>query len=175
VLKPVPIPDRHSLDAATGWLMLDNTREARLEFQQISPRYQNHPEVLDIEWRLLSQERRWEESLRVAELELAITPESAGAWIHRSYSLHELKRTAEALGQLSPAAEKFPDEPTIPYNLACYACQLGDLPNARLFLQQSLEIEPDTRSKMGRLQIALEDTDLRPLWKEIQDRLSGSC
>ena len=48
-------------------------------------------------------------------------PDEPVGWIHRSYVLHEQKRTREAWDLLLPAAKKFPEDFTIPYNLACYA------------------------------------------------------
>jgi hypothetical protein len=43
-------------------------------------------------------------------------------------------RTAEAQQKLRPAAEKFPDDWRIQYNMACYACQLGEIEEVRAFL-----------------------------------------
>ena len=70
----------------------------------------------------------------------------------------------KAWDALLPAAEKFPKEPVIPYNLACYACQLQKLEDARSWLKRAIEIGGKERMK----EMALEDPDLQPLWKEIQ-------
>jgi hypothetical protein len=59
---------------------------------------------------------------------------------HRSFALHELKRTAEAEVLLLPALERFTDEPTIPYNLACYACVLSRVEEARRLLERAIEV-----------------------------------
>jgi len=72
--------------------------------------------------------RDW--SGRILEREIAETivnaaPERPEGWIHRSFALHELNRTLEALNQLLPVAEEFPDQWTIYYNLACYCSQFG--------------------------------------------------
>ena len=48
-------------------------------------------------------------------------------------------RTKEAWDTLFPAAEKFGSNPTIPYNLACYAAQLGQLGEAKEWLKQAFE------------------------------------
>ncbi len=60
-----------------------------------------------------------------------MAPDEPPGWIHRSFGLHELGRTSEAEQLLLPAATKFPNEPIIPYNLACYACRLGNIEVAR--------------------------------------------
>ena len=80
--------------------------------------------------------------------------------IPASLALHELKRTQEAFDVLSPVAVKFPTDPTIPYNLACYTCQLGDLVAARDWLAQAFRLGNAMEIK-GR---ATEDPDLAPLW-----------
>ena len=64
---------------------------------------------------------------------------------------------------LLPAAEMFPEEPVIPYNLACYACQLERLEEARVWLRQAMQIG----EKKAIQQMALADEDLKPLWPEV--------
>ncbi len=59
--------------------------------------------------------------------------------------------------------EDFPKEPTLRYNLACYACQLNRLDEARQWLGRAREIgDADEINRM-----ALADEDLKPLWPEI--------
>jgi tetratricopeptide (TPR) repeat protein len=80
-----------------------------------------------------------------------------------AYALHELKRTEEARAVLLPVADKFTDNHTIPYNLACYECQLGNLKEARDWLSKAIDLagKDDVRA------MALEDPDLEPLWAKI--------
>lgn len=151
--------------------MLGNPAEARAEFEQIRPAARAHPEALDFEWRLLAQERRWTEAVELGERLVQANPDDANAWVHRSYALHELRRTREAFDQLLPALRRFPREMIIPYNLACYTCQLGDLSAARDWLERALTLGKSTNRKLLQLQSALEDPDLRPLWSELQARV----
>jgi hypothetical protein len=65
---------------------------------------------------------------------------------------------------LLPAAKKFPREPIIPYNLACYACQMNLMNEARDWLQRALLVGDKDELK----QMALNDADLKPLWSEIR-------
>ncbi|HZO84674.1 MAG TPA: hypothetical protein VFC26_05645, partial [Verrucomicrobiae bacterium] len=59
--------------------------------------------------------------------------------------------------------------PTIPYNLACYACQLGRINDSRQWLKRALSVGgKKIRS------LALEDPDLQPLWDEIKFMESGA-
>jgi len=66
---------------------------------------------------------------------------------------------------LLPAAETFPGEPTIPYNLSCYACQLQRLAEARTWLRRAFQLGDKDKLKA----MALADPDLQPLWEEIRE------
>ncbi len=71
-------------------------------------------------------------------------------------------------GLLQPAAECFPKETTVPYNLACYTCQLGDLPGALQWFARALALGESPVEKVLRLRAALQDADLQPLWPEFR-------
>jgi tetratricopeptide (TPR) repeat protein len=163
-------PDIHYFNAATGWLMLGDVAEARSEFNEIRFAMRSHPQVLDFEWRLLARERRWLAAVEVGERLLSLNPSDASAWIHRSFALHELQRTQEAFDLLLPAVQRFPEEITISYNLACYSSQLGDLPGARRWFIRVLTLDKHPAERLHRLQAALEDTDLQPLWPELRQQ-----
>jgi hypothetical protein len=49
------------------------------------------------------------------------------------------------------------------YNLACYACQLGNLKEARQWLEKAFAIGDSKQLKL----MALDDPDLEPLWREV--------
>ncbi len=161
-------PDPHHVNATIGWLMIGNVAEARVEFEKISAPSRRQPQVLGVEWSLLSQEQRWDEAVVTAEAQLTATPDDPEAWIHRSFALHELRRTREAFASLLPAAARFPKETIIPYNLACYRCQLGDLPEARRWFARALASGKNPAEKRLRLRAALQDADLQPLWPEFR-------
>lgn len=152
-------PETHILNAALGWVELGNAREARAELRSIRADLQGHPSVLLVNWEILACERRWMESVVIAEEVIQKAPDWVEGWIKRSYSLHELKRTREAYDLLLPARQRFPSASIIPYNLACYACQLGNLPEAQIWLGRAIKLA-------GRKEIVsmgLKDPDLEPL------------
>jgi Flp pilus assembly protein TadD len=153
------------VDAAQGWLELGDARAAAAELERVTPGARAHPGVLEARWRLLAHERRWSEALAVAEALLAAAPATPAGWISRSFALHELRRSAEARRLLLPAWKRFPKESVIAYNLACYACQLGDLAEARQWLDAVLRL----RDRDAIRRQALDDPDLRPLWAEIEE------
>jgi tetratricopeptide (TPR) repeat protein len=103
----------------------------------------------------------------VARQVIAVAPDRCSGWINQSYCLHEMKQTAQAMDCLLPLAMKFPKVSTIPYNLACYACQLGRIHEARKWLAKAAKIA----GKDNLLPIALADPDLKPLWPEIEKNL----
>jgi len=163
-MAEVDYPDRHHLSAALGWLELGNAREARAELNRIAPRQLAHPDVLEMRWKICAAEKRWDEALIVARAVIDLAPERPSGWIHQSYSLHELKRTREAWTELLRVAGKFTDVSMIPYNLACYACQLGNLTQAQRWLAAAISIAGKEEIKSA----ALADADLRPIWPEVE-------
>jgi Flp pilus assembly protein TadD len=159
-------PDTHYLSAAMGWLELGSRADAVAELAQISPAQQRHPDVLEARWALLAHESRWDDALVAARELLAEAPARSSAWLHHAYALRRAKNGGlqKAWSALLPAATKFPDEPIICFNLACYACQLGNLDEARGWLKRAIKIGERDKIKL----MALVDEDLEPLWKEIR-------
>ena len=158
--------DIHRLNAALGWLGLNAPADARAELDAIEPAQQSHPAVLETRWLLCAHEENWDDGLLVAGLECQVTPESASGWLHRAYALRRAENGGlePAWNALLPAAEKFPTEPVVPYNLACYACQLNQLTDARQWLENAVSIG----GKEAIQKMALADDDLKPLWEEIK-------
>ena len=157
-------PDLHHVRAAEGWVGLGAMEDAAAELRRLTPAAQGHPEVLELRWNLAVHQGQWEAALDLARLVVMAAPEKPTGWIHQSYALHELQRTDEAWNRLRPLVERFPNDTTIPYNLACYACQLGDLGVAREWLQRAIKL----RGKTEIIAMAIKDTDLKALrpWME---------
>ncbi len=153
-------PDTIYLSAAQGWLELGNCVEACAELERITPLGLKHPDVLEVKWQIAVKQKHWDLALSVAECICERAPQNAFGWIHRSYCLHEMKRTQEAWDTLFPMAAKFPGEWLLCYNLACYACQLGHLEDAREWFTRSIELGDPL--EINRL--ASEDPDLKPLF-----------
>jgi hypothetical protein len=92
-------------------------------------------------------------------------PERVSGWLHQAYALRRVPEgtVRRAWEVLLPAFDRFPEEFLIPYNLACYACQMQDLETARLWLHRATKICGKAKIK----QMALADADLEPLWAEL--------
>jgi tetratricopeptide (TPR) repeat protein len=164
-MTSLEFPDRHHLNAATGWLELGNLPEAREELTKITSARQEHAEVLALRWHLHSLEKDWVAALQISRRHLLIEPESPEAWINQSFALHELQRTDEAFRELRQVVDRFAEVGTIPYNLACYTCRLGLKDEALSWLKHA-------RKLMGRkalIAMASEDPDLEALQDELKD------
>jgi tetratricopeptide (TPR) repeat protein len=159
-------PDRHHLTAAIGWLELGNHCEAGEEIGRISPENWDDPDVLEARWQVCAAGKSWDAAVAAAERLIQVAPDRIAAWLHRAYALRRsskgsLQSAAEAL---RPAYDRFPKAALVPYNLACYAAQLGQLDDALDWLKKAIQRsdKADTLKEM-----AMADEDLRPLRKLI--------
>ena len=168
-LPPLEALDVHLVRAAHGWLELNLPNEAEAELAQLSPAAQAHPLVLQALWQLHAHQHRWALAHTVAELLVQAFPGDVNGWVHRAYAARRKDGGGlqAAWDALRPAVELFPDETIIPYNLACYACQMGNLDAARHWLGRAREISGKQKSREGLKQMALADPDLAPLQEEI--------
>ncbi len=160
-------PDRHHLLAAEGWCELGNPAEAELEWDRLSEKAQAHPAALELRWQILSRLEDWERAVGAAEQLITCAPHVCSGWLHRAYALRRaasggLKRAWDAL---HPAAEQFPEEEVVAYNLACYATQMGRADEGWEWFLRALQISSSTADLR---KMALKDDDLRPLWERIR-------
>jgi predicted Zn-dependent protease len=159
------LSDQRHLDAAEGWLELGDWLEANEELERITPAMRGHPFVLRVRWDIYAKTKKWEMAVEVSRGISVALPENSWGWIHWAYSLHELKRTKEAQGVLLRITDKFPDESTIQYNLACYTCQLGELKESLRWLEKAIDCKGEEDVRLT----ALDDPDLEPLWNQISE------
>ena len=164
-MKTLEPPSSFYLSFAAGWFELGNIPEAREELKRIDAAFALHPSVLRVRWMLDSSEKNWESALKVAQELVKVDPSLPEGWLNKAYASRRVRDggVKVALEALRPALETFPEEPTIPYNLACYACQLQNLDEARKYLKRAFSVG----GKKAMKQMALGDEDLKPLWPEI--------
>jgi tetratricopeptide (TPR) repeat protein len=156
-------PDAFHLQAAQGWLELGDYIEANEELEEITPELRAHPAVLNVRWGVCAAEKKWDAALDIATTIIQLNPEDPLGWVHRSYALHQLKRTAEARDNLLCVVNKFRRDEVIHYNLACYECRLSRLEQAMQWLKLAFLLGGKRRMKRA----ALDDPDLEPLWADI--------
>jgi tetratricopeptide (TPR) repeat protein len=156
--------DRLHLEAAQGWLGLQNWREANEELELIPPLLRAHADVLKVRWDVCAQAKQWERGLEIANTLAAKIPRDSFGSIRAAYALQQLGRTQAAHDLLSAVLEQFPKDQVITYNLACYCCQLGKLKEAMHHLERAIDL--------AGLEIkhhALDDPTLKPLWANIRE------
>ncbi len=160
-------PDSHHYRAAEGWLELGLPEEALTEWNHLTAAARRIPLALDLRWRISAELRDWENGVELGEQLIALAPESAGGWLRLSFALRRsaaggLQRAWDAL---RPAADQFPEEETIAFNLACYATQLGRLDEGWEWFLRALVI---TSNSAALRRLGLNDPDMEPLWARIR-------
>ena len=155
--------ERFHVNAAEGWLMLGNPIEAHEELEKLAPESNQHPAVLAIRWQVYAAARWWEAAYVVSKALCELAPDSAEAWICQANTLRNYKGIVDAWSVLLSVVNKFPKDPIIRYNLACYASQMNLLEEACGWLVQAFELEESVQLKLA----ALYDPDLQPLWEKI--------
>lgn len=155
--------EKHHLRAAEGWLELGLAEEAAAELAHIAPAHRDDRQVLALRMSLHYHAGEWADCLAAAQTLASAAPASPWAFVNGSIALYRLGRTREAWEFLHPVLEKFPENWTVPYNLACYAAQLGHRDDA-LRMYDLARKRTDARQLK---QIALDDPDLQPIWDAI--------
>lgn len=164
-MTPLQHPDDLLLHAAQGWLHLGDHLEADKVLDEITPEMRAHPVVLAVRCKVYAQAKQWDYVATVAETLVKMWPDEPQIWTQRSFALHQLGRTQEALDQLLPVAEKFRNVWTIPYSLSCYCAQLGHLKECLTWFKKAMAIDEHSVKRR-----AIDDPDLKPLW----DSMSGT-
>ena len=164
-MQRIEPPESHYVNAAQGWLELGLPGEANAELDLLPDRLQVHPDVLEVRWAIVATQQRWDAALEVATELVQTAPSRPTGWLHRAYALRRAPQGGlkQAWNALLPAADRFPKEALIPYNLSCYACQMRQLDAARVWLKRAFSAGRKEHIK----KMALEDPDLEPLWPEI--------
>ena len=158
------------LRAATGWLELGDHLSAFEELERLPQEKRTHPDVLKIRYEIYAKAGKWESAFELAEGLSRLVPDEVTAFVWRSCAARRMPggSVERALELLSDVANDFPDEPIVPFNLACYNCQLGKLTEARSWLLIAFDVATkQNAAREWKLQ-AIDDTDLEPLWEEIR-------
>lgn len=158
-MTALPSPGALHVQTAQEFLKKGNHAGARQALEQIGPEHLDQPDVLEIRWELAAHEGKWDSALDLATTLCQLAPENEFAWLWQACSLNELDRHQDAFDTLVSALPKFPQNPAIPYNLACCACRLGRLDDAWQWVSKTIEIGGRAEVKL----MALDDPDLAPL------------
>lgn len=156
------ISTRRRLEYASGYLELGLVVQAEAELEAIPAAERMQPEVLRVRSEYHMQRRDWESLILVASVLARVAPDEETGWISWAYALRELNRVQEAQEVLLLAEARHGARcGVLHYNLACYACLLGNPSLALRRLRRALKFGPEWK------QAALGDNDLASLWPEI--------
>jgi tetratricopeptide (TPR) repeat protein len=158
---PLEQPDRQHWQAATGYVELGMFLEADTELDRIDPFNRAAPEVLALRIAIYQGLEKWELMREIAIRLAEFQPDHSQWTISLAYATRRTNSIQAAKEVLLNAEPKFPTEPAIKYNLACYFCQTGEIQNAKNYLKKAFEIDSNWRMA------ALEDEDLKPLWASL--------
>src|SRR2546430_17732915 len=117
------------------------TRESMAELNAIAEEYQDRAEVLQIRLHNLMRHKHWPQALRVSQKLCQIAPDCCTGFLHASFCLHELGKTAQAKKVLLQGPPLLLKEPIYYYNMGCYDARLGNVGDARLHLLTSLAMD----------------------------------
>jgi Tfp pilus assembly protein PilF len=140
-----------------GYLGLGMVAEAAAEFEHLSPIERDATPALALRVAIFQEQQNWT-ALRDASIELVRrVPEQAGGWITWAYAVRRAESILAAEEVLRIAETKHPAEPTIQFNLGCYACLLGDLAEARRRVDRAIALDASFQA------LAATDPDLTAL------------
>lgn len=150
------LPQRRLMHAR-GYLGLGLLADAERELVLAEEGGAGAAAVEEMRLLLLHEKQEWAELRDFTRSIIARGGADAGVWISRAYATRRADSLAAAEAVLLEAENHFPAEPTIQFNLGCYACQRGDLATARKRVERAIALEPRFR------EAAANDPDLAPL------------
>jgi tetratricopeptide (TPR) repeat protein len=145
------------LTAASGFCELGLYQEALEELTGLPDTVKGEVAVLAAWLQIYQSWGKWAEEASVAERLIEKNPEEADWYVALAFATRRGRGLAEAEAVLADAVERFPENATINFNLACYYAQLGELELARLHLGKAIAIDSQFKAA------ALADPDLEPL------------
>lgn len=144
---------------ARGWLMLGRADEAARSLDEVPVAQQHTVATLALRCQVFLDTGECALAAAIARRLAMAEPGEPQHWISLAYAVRRCESVAAARDILLEALPRFPLCATIPYNLACYAAQLGDFAEARKLLDQAIGLDPDFR------EAARTDPDFDPLWR----------
>jgi hypothetical protein len=147
--------------SAEGYLDLGMLVEACEELDGLPFEWTTRIEVIGLRTAIYSEAENWSMMRDLSEVLVKRCPEESAHWIWFAFATRRSRSIMEAQAILVDALKHHDLEPTIHFNLACYACLAGDLPLARERLARACLLEPKKH------EVALKDSDLKPLWAEL--------
>ena len=142
---------------AQGYLALGMVTEAAAELEQLAPADAQRPEAQAVRLAILHEQKKWIEVRDLSREMVHRTPGEPALWVSWAYATRRAESLEAAEKILREAEAQHPAEPTIQFNLGCYACLRGDLVTARAYVDRAIALD----EKFA--QLAATDPDLDQL------------
>ena len=159
---------KRRLSHAHGYLELGMLAEAAAELEHIRGPDAQTREVVAIRLALLHEQKNWPAVRDLAADLVQREAADAGIWITWAYATRRADSLEAAEKILLEAVKLHPAEPTIHFNLGCYACQRGDLLVAQRRVQTAIGLDQkfnalaETDPDLEALRVWQRQTDCQP-------------
>ena len=151
----------NTLQAAVGYLELGMLAEANEEIENLSPDLKTSSPVLGVRLEIYRAAEKWPLMEVVARELWKRHSDEPVNWNDLAWAVRRADSIKSAHSILLDAVERFPSDAMTHFNLGCYACQLGDIEEAKERVGKAIEL--DAKFKL----LALDDPDLEPLWETL--------
>jgi len=148
---------KRRLSHAQGYLQLGMVAEAAAELDRVPAPANTELDYLTLRLAVLQEQKNWPALRDLARQVVERAPAEAAAWVTWAYATRRADSLEAAEHILLVAEVQHPNEPTIQFNLGCYACQRGDLATARERVDRAIALDPKFAPA------AETDPDLAPL------------
>ena len=157
----VSVEDARRLNAAEGYIELGMYEEADSELGQIDSLFRTASQVLALKFCVYAGLGKWGPMLTIARKMAQHFPDDAQWRIWWASAACRAQSLECAKGILLDALKRHPNDPNIHYNLSCYESRLHHFRSAQRHLARAIQLEPKLHL------VALNDSDLEPLWAEL--------
>lgn len=148
---------RRRIRHAQGYLALGMAAEAEAELARIEGPDASSLEVETLRLAALHEQEKWPAVSVLAGRLAREQSGDPGLWITWAYATRRAESLAAAEEILREAETLHPADPTIQFNLGCYACRRGDLASARARVDRAIALDDKFAA------LAATDPDLAPL------------
>lgn len=147
-----------------GYLELGLVAEAAAEWKLIPASERRSPAALPARMAVLQAQEKWSALRLAARAWVRLQPEDPAGWVTWAYATRRSRSLADAEEILLKAVVRHPRNPTIHFNLGCYASLRGDQKAARRHVARAVALDDDFKS------LAATDPDLARLRNEASDQ-----
>jgi tetratricopeptide (TPR) repeat protein len=144
-----------------GFLDLKMIDKARQELEQVGTFDRRCDSYIQAALRLAMADGQWSNAVQFAHTLIERRSNEPAIYVQLAYSVRRGESIEAARDILLDARKRFPKVAVIPFNLACYECQLGHPDEALALLEKAFKLDASFREQ------AFEDDDLKPIWDRL--------